>query len=269
MTFAPATIQDLASFWRKQGGRSLGIVGDVAHQQKGTSYHLGKDQLADGAYSARLKRDRVGLSGAASALDLGKLEKSIPKLRKFSNWLVEQAQAGLTPDIREIIWSPDGIEVRRWDSSLGKIIVSLRKHADGTIEVVNEDNGDASHYFHTHISFYRDSELRPKVAYFRPFFAEPTPKPKPEAAPVPTPKPDPKPKPEPAPVPTPKADPKPAPTPDAVFVKVQPSPSSRSTLSGIAHEFGTTVKLILAFPENEEFRDNPGLVFAGQSVRVR
>jgi hypothetical protein len=258
MTIAPKSIKDLATFWVDHGGRNLGIVGDTRHQQKGTSYHLGKSQLAVDAYSVKLKRDREGLSEAASALDLGKLEKSIPKLRKFSNWLVEQAKDGKTPDIREIIWSPDGKEVRRWDSSLGRVIVSLRRRKDKTIVVVNPGNGDATHFRHTHISFYRDSRHRPKVAYFEPFFQAPHPGPEPEPEPEDDVDDD-----------LDGEDDVDPPIPEAVFVTVQPSPKSRSTLSGIAHEFGTTVKKLLAFPENAEFRDHPGLIFAGQKVRVR
>jgi hypothetical protein len=259
MTVAPKTIQELATFWVDHGGRNLGIVGDTKHQKKGTSYHLGKSQLKVGAYSVRLKRDREPhLSEAASALDLGKLEKSIPKLRKFSNWLVEQAKDDQTPDIREIIWSPDGKEVRRWDRSLGKVIVSLRRRKDKTIVIVNAGNGDATHFRHTHISFYRDSRGDPKVPYFKPFFLEPHPGPEPEPEPEDDVDDD-----------LDDEDDVDPPTPEAVFVKVQPSPASRSTLSGIAHEFGTTVKKLLAFPENAEFRDDPGLVFAGQKVRLR
>ncbi len=131
MTKAPEKIEKLAEFWDHHGGRNLGIVGDTKHKQRGTSYHLGSSDLIDGAYSTKLKRDRKGLTKSASALDLGKLNKRIGKLRKFSNWLVEQAEEGLTPDIREIIWSPDGKEVRRWDSHLDKVIVSLRRRKDG------------------------------------------------------------------------------------------------------------------------------------------
>ena len=274
MTVAPATIQDLASLWVNHCGRNLGIVGDTKHKKTGTSYHLGRSDLAAGAYSAKLKRDRDGLSEAASALDLGKLDGGIGKLRTFSNWLVNRAEAGLTPDIREIIWSPDGVEVRRWDSSLkpnGKVIVSLRRHADKSIQVVNPGNGDATHFRHTHISFYRDSEFRPKVAYFKPFFDQPAPNPvhQPDHGDEPDPNPDDDVNPNPDGELDPNPDGELVPTPGAVFVKVQPFPQPRSTLSGIAHEFGTTVAQLLAFPENKGFRDNPGLVFAGQQVRVR
>ena len=277
MTKAPESIQQLASFWVKQGGVNLGIVGDSKHQKTGTSYHLGEADLAKDAYSRTLPRDRNGLADFpefASALDLGKLDGRIGKLRKFSNWLVNQAQAGHTPDIREIIWSPDGIEVRRWDSSVnkgkGKVIVSLRRNANKTIEIVNPHNGDQTHFRHTHISFYRDSAPRPKVATFKPFF---DPKPVPDHQPVPVDEPNPtpddllEPEPEDDEETNPADDPVQPPHPE--FVKVHPSPHPLSTLSGIAQAFGLTLAKLLAFPENANFRDNPGKVFAGQAVRVR
>jgi len=54
-----------------------------------------------------------------------------------------------------------------------------------------------------------------------------------------------------------------------LFVRIKPFPQPRSTLSGIAHEFQTTLKAILAFPENEGFRADPGQTVTGQRVRVR
>jgi hypothetical protein len=262
-TRAPNSIKELASFWQQQGGRNLGIVGDVKHKQKGTSYHLGKSDLIVGAYSTKLRRDRKPTE-RASALDLGKLDKRIGKLRKFSNWLVEQAEAGLAPDIREIIWSPDGQAVKRWDSHLEQVIVSLRKTGDkqNPIVVVTPGNGDATHFRHTHISFYRDSRLAPKIDYFRPFFEQPIPS-----------KPDDEPEPDPdddiALDPDDEDDPNPKDDLGPLFVRIQRSPHPRSTLGGIAREFDSTVKQILAFPANKKFRDKPGLVFAGQKVRVR
>lgn len=263
MTKAPESIEELATFWDERDGRNLGIVGDVKHKQRGTSYHLGKSDLIAGAYSTKLRRDRKGLTESASALDLGKLHKRIGKLRKFSTWLVEQAEAGLTPDIREIIWSPDGIEVRRWDSHLDKVIVSLRRRKDGTIKIVNEANGDESHFWHTHISFYRDSRKRSKVEYFQPFFDQPPPDPTPDEDLEPNPDDDLDHDPD------DELDPDPGDDPVPSFVKVKRSPHPRSTLSGIAFEFDMTLKQLLAFPENKPFRADPGHVLAGQKVRVR
>jgi len=163
VTFAPATLVALGRFWTAHGGVNLGVVGDSAHQSKGVSYHLGADQLLAGAYSAQTARDRAGLTNAASAIDLGRLDGSLVKLRTFSRWFVLQAQADVPgcSDIREIIYSPDGQIVLRWDRERGYASAPRPGEAD------------TSHLAHTHLSFYRDSEQRTKVALFEPYFATP------------------------------------------------------------------------------------------------
>jgi len=160
MTYAPGQIFALQNYWVIRGGKALGIVGDTAHQAKGTSYHLGKDKLSATAYSARTARDVSGLTNAASAIDLGRLNGSLKQLRKFSIWLVEQGQhkAPGTRDIREIIYTPDGNIVLRWDRERGAASSPRPGEADN------------SHLTHTHISFYRDSEYREKVGLFEPYF---------------------------------------------------------------------------------------------------
>ncbi|MFD0822854.1 hypothetical protein ACFQ0D_32045, partial [Micromonospora zhanjiangensis] len=85
-------------------------------------YHRGADELGADDYSvADSPRDRAGLSPYASALDVGWFEVrsggTVHNLRTFSTWCVTQCRAD-TPDsadIREIIYSPDGSTVRRWD----------------------------------------------------------------------------------------------------------------------------------------------------------
>jgi hypothetical protein len=64
-----------------------------------------------------------------------------------------------TRDIREVIFSADGLKVSRWESLDNKIHTG-------------PGQGDDSHLFHTHVSFYRDSEARDKTAVFRRFFEE-------------------------------------------------------------------------------------------------
>ncbi len=64
------------------GGVNLGIIGDTAHATLGVSYHLGKSQLTATAYSRQLPRDAAGLTEAASAIDLGKLNGSLTELRE-------------------------------------------------------------------------------------------------------------------------------------------------------------------------------------------
>jgi hypothetical protein len=165
MTTAPAPLVDLGRYWTKEGGVMLGIVGNAAHT---SGYHLGRDRIYDGAgpglgaadYSVQLNRDKLGLTNAAAAIDLGKLDGSLVELRRFSRWLVSEAthKRAAYRDVREIIYSPDGKVVQRWSGVDNKI------HSGA-------GNGDSSHLTHTHISFYRDSEHRPKVQLFAPYFA--------------------------------------------------------------------------------------------------
>lgn len=156
MTYAPATLLDLGRFYEAQGGAMLGIVGDTDHAARGVSYHLGEDQLTADAYSRQTLRDRRGLTNAASAIDLGRIDGSLPKLRAFSTWLVAQGRANApgTQDIREIIFSPDGRVVLRWDRQRGYASMPQAGEADDT------------HLMHTHVSYYRDSEARDKIALF-------------------------------------------------------------------------------------------------------
>lgn len=163
MTYAPATLQTLAKYWVAQGGVNLGVVGDTAHTAKGYSYHLGKDQLSPTAYSVQTQRDKAGLTNGASAIDLGRLDGTFMNLRLFSSWLVAQARANQpgTSDIREIIYSPDGKTVLRWDRERGYASAPRSGEADD------------SHLTHTHISWYRDAERRDHTTAFRPFFAPP------------------------------------------------------------------------------------------------
>ena len=167
MSTSPATLTALSAYWRAQGGVMLGIVGNKAHT---SGYHLGKDRIFDGSgpgigwsdYSVKLPRDKAGLTNAASAIDLGKLGGSLGNLRAFSEWLVAQCQSKTpgTGDIREIIYSPDGVKVQRYSGVDGKIHTG-------------PGNGDLSHRSHTHISYFRDSQARAKVPTFAPYFATP------------------------------------------------------------------------------------------------
>ncbi|MFI2664894.1 hypothetical protein [Micromonospora carbonacea] len=121
----------------------VGIVGDASHRG---GYHCGSDRVVSGDYSVvESPRDSSGLTLDSSALDVGgfsvKSGGSTHDLRSFSVWCVQQCAAGApdTRDIREIIYSPDGKTVKRWDR-LGK-----------------RSTGDSSHLWHTHFSFFRDS----------------------------------------------------------------------------------------------------------------
>jgi len=158
VTFAPPTLQAVAKLWTATGGVNLGIVGDTRHATGGVSYHLGKDQLRPDAYSiVQTARDRAGLSNAASAMDFGRLDGTLANLRAFSKALVAEARRNgpRTSDLREIIYSPDGKTVLRWDRQRGYNSLPRAGEADD------------SHLTHTHVSWYRDAEFRDHTAPIR------------------------------------------------------------------------------------------------------
>jgi hypothetical protein len=121
----------------------VGIVGDPNHRG---GYHCGSDRVVTNDYSVvESSRDRNGLSDFAAGLDVGDFSVTVNNkthtLATFSTWCVQQCAAGAadTRDIREIIYSPDGSTVKRWDA-LGR-----------------RSTGDSSHRWHTHFSFFRDA----------------------------------------------------------------------------------------------------------------
>lgn len=165
MTFAPEPLKAARSFLLANvpglDSAEVGIVGSTAHANTGTSYHLGKSQLRSDAYSVdESARDRRGLSEAASGMDIGEFSFQAGgkphTLRTFSAWLVFECRSGApdTADIREVIYSLDGTSVRRWDR-LGR-----------------RTTGDGSHRWHTHVSYFRDSEHRDKTALYRRYLTE-------------------------------------------------------------------------------------------------
>lgn len=136
----------------------VGIVGDPEHIG---GYHCGVDRvvrinnvIVD--YSVvESPRDRRGLSLYASAFDIGYFKAVTPNgthsLYDFNAWLVGLCAAGDTDtlDIREVIYSLNAYDVRRWDR-LGE-----------------RNTGDASHRTHTHISEFRDARGRRMVWLMR------------------------------------------------------------------------------------------------------
>lgn len=172
MSYAPSKLLALRDYLMPKTGLSpvsLGIVGDAAHQRR-ASYHNGQDAVdrygrtAANDYTIRTPRDREPhLTNAASAIDIGRFTTAkggAVKLRHMSRWLVARARANTagTRDMREIIYSPDGVTVLRWDRERG--VSSLPRSGEA----------DSSHLTHTHISWYRDSQLRDKVGIFKVYF---------------------------------------------------------------------------------------------------
>jgi hypothetical protein len=122
---------------------AVGIVGDPAHRG---GYHTGSDRVVANDYSVvESPRDSAGLTLYASGLDVGTFSVrsggATHNLQTFSTWCVAQCRANTADsrDLREIIYSPDGKRVVRWDR-LGR-----------------RSSGDDSHLWHTHFSFFRDS----------------------------------------------------------------------------------------------------------------
>lgn len=152
MSYAPQKLLDLRAYLKIHTGitdnNALGIVSTDNDE----SYHHGADQRQDkDDYSFdESPRDWNHTTDAASALDIG----NFSRLRELSIWLVDECKAGVsdTLDIREIIYSPDGKVVKRWDR------LGIRS------------SGDSSHLTHTHVSWHRDAELKDKISPFARFF---------------------------------------------------------------------------------------------------
>lgn len=194
MTYAPASITKAAAVWVAHGGVNAGIVGSITTHCRG--YHLGRDRILGPCackpagecrpgqgwndYSVTLQRDRAGLTDAAAALDLGPIKGSYAALQRFSRWLVAQcvASSADTDDIRELIYSPDGIAIYEW----------LRDRGEGSmpVRVPNPSTSMLTHRRHTHLSYYRDTEGRDKRPVFWRYFNAPTPQPPAEVDMLPT-----------------------------------------------------------------------------------
>lgn len=155
MTYAPADLLAVRQFLLSSTGLSggaVGIVGDPAHMTGGGA-HLGNDDLArigklDSDYTKRESpRDRPG-TNAASAIDIGawsgRRGAAQVTFLEFNARLVAACRNGdpRAADIREVIYTPDGSTVRRWDR------LGIRS------------TGDSSHLYHTHVTRFRDAEGR-------------------------------------------------------------------------------------------------------------
>jgi hypothetical protein len=161
-TYAPVRLLEVRHFMKPITGLTdaeLGITPDPAHDG---GYHCGwddrrivDDALDDYAWEES-PRDWNHKTNAARAFDLG----MFARLREFSIWLVAQCEANrrdpnvnkYCADIREVIYSPDGRIVLRWD------------------RLSRRTSGDSSHLKHTHISYFADAEDRDKTGPYRRFF---------------------------------------------------------------------------------------------------
>jgi hypothetical protein len=151
LTYAPDDLKAVQTYCRNVTGQSWESLGIIHSTPQGGGYHEGRDLLAaagraPGGFATdyswvEAARDLNGLDDAGSAFDLG---GGFARFREITLGIVSACERGdpRTNDVREVIYTPDGYSVRRWDR-LGR-----------------RDSGDDSHLYHTHISFFRDSEGR-------------------------------------------------------------------------------------------------------------
>lgn len=158
MTYTPQDLENIRQEFRRITGLPAVSLGIQHFSPQGGGYHEGRDLLAaqDRApgqpifeYSVdESSRDFDGLTGAASAIDRGDWWGHINgrevSMRGLSAFLVDRMRANdlRARDLREVIYSPDGNEVKRYDR------LGVRT------------TGDISHRTHGHDSFFRDSEGR-------------------------------------------------------------------------------------------------------------
>lgn len=158
MTYVPAPLSGLQKYMQQKTGLPLASLGVFPDENHDGGYHCGWDrrrvrngQLSDYSWQES-PRDWNHKTDAARAFDCG----LFPLLRELSIWMVGECAIGApdTLDIREIIYSPDGVNVYRWDR------LGIRS------------TGDSSHQTHTHFSWFADAEHRDKVSPFARFFGD-------------------------------------------------------------------------------------------------
>lgn len=154
MTYAPDDLKAIQNYCHLQTGQDWASLGITHQTPQGGGYHEGFDLLAEAGrapgpeypysdYSyADSNRDRCCVTDGASAFDLG---GDFGRFREITMGIVHACERWdpRCRDVREVIYTPDGRTVHRWDAT-GR----------------QPDSGDNSHLTHTHISFFRDSEGR-------------------------------------------------------------------------------------------------------------
>jgi hypothetical protein len=160
VTYAPDSILAVRHEFQRHTNLDNNALG-IVRAERDTSYHVGKSWLKPGSYSVdESPRDRRPTE-ASSAIDIGYFEVvgsdgKTYTLYDYNRWLVHECASGAadTLDIREVIYTLDGETVKRWDR--------LKKRT----------GGDSSHRWHTHKSWFRDSESRNHVAVTQRWFRD-------------------------------------------------------------------------------------------------
>jgi Domain of unknown function (DUF1906) len=165
VTYAPADLMAIQRYVHDKTMQDYNSLGIIHSTPQGGGYHEGQDLLAaanrapgprypfsdysyadaravsaDGLGRDLAAADRLaGDATAASAFDLG---SGFPRWLEFNRWMrnLMLAKDPRTRDIREMIYTLDGVTVHRLDRTN-----------------MQPDSGDPTHLIHTHFSFFRDS----------------------------------------------------------------------------------------------------------------
>jgi hypothetical protein len=146
MTTTPADLLAIRAYLLPRTGLDANGLGIQHFSPDGGGYHEGNDLLGqagrrDSDYSKRESpRDRPGTNDA-SGIDIGDFNHGGRTLHGLTVFLLARCAAGdpRCHEIREIIYSLDGVTVHRYDA------LGIRS------------TGDSSHLYHDHVSFFRDS----------------------------------------------------------------------------------------------------------------
>lgn len=176
MSLAPPSLIDVRRYLVAKTGKPTANF-SIRAAKSSRGYHAGRAEIfgpngqGNKDYSVKQPRDKAGLSEASSAIDI---KLPIPQLKALVAYLLAGAKAG-TLDIFELIGPDSTGKANYWSKATGWL--PKPKWAP------------ASHEWHIHMAFPRDTEFTDRVAIFRPFFEAqpaPTPDPDPDTDPAPT-----------------------------------------------------------------------------------
>lgn len=179
MSYRPQSLVDAARYLgEKMAIPQLNFSIRAAKSARG--FHAGKAEIFKSGegnrdYSVKDPRNKAGLSEASSALDI-RWPGHLKRLRALTAHLVEQGKAGNL--LFEVIGPDSTGKANYWSAKTGW----LPKPA----------LAPASHSWHIHLGFWRDTETSDRIAVFRGFFEAAIPVPvEPEEPDTETPDPDP------------------------------------------------------------------------------
>lgn len=174
MSVAPENLKAVRRYIAEKAGVPISNMG-IRSARSARGYHAGKSQIfgpsgrGNKDYSVKHPRDKAGLSEASSAIDIKLPYKGVDSpLRRLTAHLVAGAKSGDFPSITEVIGPDSTGKANYWSTATGWL--------------PKPQWAPASHEWHIHLGFFRDTEFEDKVVIFQPFF---------EGAPPPEPDPDP------------------------------------------------------------------------------